>query len=146
MPTLFYLHRKNKFPPHPPLSRSLFLSKGRQHKSFYRHSKHHSLNIPPSPKTTGFLFYRGSLFIFPRIQFRRHTFISYTNKRATFEKTKHTTIPMTVGKAKDNAVHFALFVSLPMVIMVVEQGQWNSENSITLIAVTASQPLLTRSP
>ena len=50
---------------------------------------------------------------------------------------------MTVGKAIENSAHLMLPVSFFIVIQVVEQGQCIREKSITQIAVTQVQPLLT---
>ena len=61
--------------------------------------------------------------------------------RAVVATKKQINIPIPAGTAKEMAVHFRLFVSFPMVIQVVEQGQCISEKSITLTAVTQVQPL-----
>ena len=52
---------------------------------------------------------------------------------------------MTVGTAKETAVHFRLCVSLWIVRQVVEQGQCIKENSMVQIAVSQVQPLSTSS-
>ena len=56
---------------------------------------------------------------------------------------KQVIIPIAVGKIKARAVHLRLPVSFFIVSMLVVQGQWNSENNITLSAVKVVQPLLT---
>ena len=58
-------------------------------------------------------------------------------------KIKQTVNPTSVGINIDNRLHFRLLVSLAIVKQVVEQGQWNKQNSITDIAVVHSHPLLT---
>lgn len=55
--------------------------------------------------------------------------------------TKHTEMPMNVGRTKESTVHFKLPVSFLIVRQVVEQGQWKRQNSIVETAVTQVQPL-----
>ena len=52
---------------------------------------------------------------------------------------------MTVGIRIARAVHLRLPVSFFMVKIVVAQGQWNRENSITEIAVFIVQPFAIKS-
>ena len=54
-------------------------------------------------------------------------------------------MPMPVGMAMESRVHLALFVSLPMVRQVVEQGQCIREKSMVHTAVSQVQPWSTRS-
>ena len=65
--------------------------------------------------------------------------------RAVVATKKQINIPIPAGTAKEMAVHFRLFVSFPMVIQVVEQGQCISENKMVHTAVNHVQPLSTKS-
>ena len=48
--------------------------------------------------------------------------------------------PIIVGKRKANSVALLLFVSLYIVIRVVEQGKWKRAKAIVHITVTKFQP------
>ena len=65
--------------------------------------------------------------------------------RAVVATKKQINIPIPAGTAKEMAVHFRLFVSFPMVIQVVEQGQCISENKMVHTAVNHVHPLSTKS-
>ena len=53
---------------------------------------------------------------------------------------KHSSNPTAVGRTAEKTVHFQLPVSFQMVQQVVEQGQWNRENTMTHSAVTQVHP------
>lgn len=53
----------------------------------------------------------------------------------------HRVAPITVGMSTDIAVYRKFPISFFIVSNVVVQGQWNSENKITLRQVKESQPL-----
>ncbi len=79
----------------------------------------------------------------------RHKLFVYLNKkltnRAAPAKRMQEAIPMTVGSAAARAVHLRLPVSFLMVSSVVEQGQWNRENSMVQAAVIQVHPFDTNS-
>ena len=52
----------------------------------------------------------------------------------------HRKHPTAAGRKKPRRVQGILLVSLYMVMVVVEQGQWNMEKSVTQMAVHAVQP------
>ena len=58
------------------------------------------------------------------------------SRRAAEATRKQTAMPMPVGMAMESRVHLALFVSLPMVRQVVEQGQCIREKSMVHTAVS----------
>lgn len=62
------------------------------------------------------------------------------NPLATVAIRKQIPNPKAVGSKKENTVHRKLLVSFQMVQQVVEQGQWNRENTMTHKAVTQVQP------
>ena len=71
--------------------------------------------------------------------------IFYVNKPNTRLVSIHMVIPTMVGAIKATKVHLTLPVSFFMVRRVVEQGQWNSENSMVFTAVNMVQPFSTKS-
>ena len=61
---------------------------------------------------------------------RRITGYPAPSRRAILATIKHTMIPVIVGKRKDTAVHFMLWVSFFIVQHVVPQGKCISENNM----------------